>query len=131
MARYYFHLHTGDAFVRDRFGTELEDDAAARDHASAVARDLMRRREDKTRHWQLTVRDANGGFCFELVFAAADETIELLRPPLRHSLESMYGAVAHVSGAIGDLRTTVMQVRSTLAKADRIVHLAAIDGEQL
>ena len=34
--RLYFHLQIGPVFIRDREGTELADDAAAREHASKV-----------------------------------------------------------------------------------------------
>ena len=43
MSRFYFHVREGDQLLRDRKGTELEDEAAVRFEARFVARNLARR----------------------------------------------------------------------------------------
>jgi hypothetical protein len=55
MARFYFnvrHRPGPEGLARDLEGDELPDSAAARDHALAVARDLIARtRVDGVRNW--------------------------------------------------------------------------------
>ena len=41
MSPFYFHVHEGDQLLRDRKGTELEDEAAVRFEARFVARNLV------------------------------------------------------------------------------------------
>jgi uncharacterized protein DUF6894 len=57
MPRYFFHLHGSGA--RDTEGQEFPDDAAAREEAVAVARDLSRNRSAVTND-RVVVTDANG-----------------------------------------------------------------------
>jgi hypothetical protein len=57
MPRYFFHLHGSGA--RDTEGQEFPDDAAAREEAVAVARDLARTRSAVTND-RLVVTDASG-----------------------------------------------------------------------
>ncbi|HTM72773.1 MAG TPA: hypothetical protein VL198_06040 [Pseudolabrys sp.] len=57
MPRYFFHLHGSGA--RDTEGQEFPDDAAAREEAVAVARDLARNRSAVTND-RLVVTDASG-----------------------------------------------------------------------
>jgi hypothetical protein len=57
MPLYYFILKAGRHSYPDSEGQEFADEAAARVHARAVARELMRNREAKTSHWRIQVCD--------------------------------------------------------------------------
>ena len=58
MPRYFFHLHGSGA--RDTEGQEFPNDEAAREEASAVARDLGRNRSVAMRNDRLVVTDESG-----------------------------------------------------------------------
>ena len=131
MATYFFDLLTGTGRVPDPLGTELNDDEAARTHASTVARELMRHREGKSRHWRLSVRRDGTEPGFEVLFATVDQTMDALDSNIRQSVERVSGNIANLSDAIGDLRLTLWQVKATMAKADDKIHLAAIHGVRL
>jgi len=75
MPRYFFNLNDGEKIIPDLEGTELPDDDSARAHATQVARELARNREQETRSWRLAVCDAHGTLCFELLFASMDDSI--------------------------------------------------------
>jgi len=53
MPTYYFNLKGIQERYLDPYGTELADDAQAREHARRVALELMQGREGKTRSWRL------------------------------------------------------------------------------
>jgi Domain of unknown function (DUF6894) len=131
MVTYYFDIQTGAGLIRDPIGTELPDDATAHAHACAVARELMRHQESKSRHWRLRVRRECGEFCFDLLFATMDQTMEVLEASVRRSVERVSGNVANLSEAIGDLRLTLGQMKATMAKTDARIHLAAVDGNRV
>lgn len=131
MATYYFDLQTGTGFIRDPIGTELADQEAARIHACAVARELMHRRESKSRHWRLFIRRNGEAPDFQVLFATVDQSMDMLGADVRRSVERISGNIAGLSEAISDLRLTLHQVRATMAKADAKLHLAAINGVRL
>ena len=59
MPMFFFHLRNSDA-LHDSEGTELPDVAAAREHATTVARELMFHTNGITQDWSdwtMTVRD--------------------------------------------------------------------------
>ncbi|HEX8665770.1 MAG TPA: hypothetical protein VF744_17270 [Beijerinckiaceae bacterium] len=63
MTRYFFHLVIGPVFIRDREGTELADDAAAREHGllnlAAVSRARTLKRQSPLT-CSLVVADEDG-----------------------------------------------------------------------
>ena len=75
MSRYFFNLFDGRKIIPDPDGTELSDDHCARAHAFRVMRELARNREEQTSAWRLVVHKGQETPCFELVFAAADDTM--------------------------------------------------------
>lgn len=131
MTTYYFDLKTDARLINDPVGMELADEAAAREHARAVARELMRHRESKSRHWRLCVHRGGGEPCFDVLFASVDQTMDAFDENLRRSLEIVSGNIASLSDAIDDLHVTLRQVKATMARADDQLHLAAIDGVRL
>lgn len=131
MPRYFFNLkHLGDT-VRDLDGAELPDDATAMAHARIVAAELMRHQEAGMRAARLQVCDPDRTLRFELLFASVDESMAHLAPELRTSVESYYSKAASLADAINDLRFTLLQVKGTIAKANRAPYLAAIEGVRL
>ena len=66
MPRYFFHTEDGE-FVRDKEGTELEGENAARVEAVRLAGETLRDRPQElweSRRWRLLVAPANGPALF-------------------------------------------------------------------
>ncbi|MCA6119432.1 hypothetical protein J6524_31845 [Bradyrhizobium sp. WSM 1738] len=74
MPLYYFILKAGCHTYPDREGQEFPDDAAARAHAHAVARELMRNRESSTAHWRIQVCDDYLQPRYDCLFVDVDRT---------------------------------------------------------
>jgi len=128
MPRYYFNLKRRDATLIDPDGTDLPDEAAARDHALRVISELMRNANARTRGWRLAVTDQDRKSCFELLFASHDNSMAHLTPELRSSVEMICHRHALLTDAIVDVRTTMLQIRGTLARSDEKPYIAAENG---
>ena len=126
---YCFHLKTGsDGTIVDTYGTDLPDDRSAREHAEAIARELMAHREPRTRSWRLDVRDNDGLPCFDLLFARFDDTLSHLTPDLRISLETLCASSASFTEAIHAMKLTLLDIKATIARAEGALYLAAVNG---
>jgi len=121
MSLYYFILKGGRDIIPDHEGVELQDLAAAREHAVAVACELMRNRELPARNWRLEVCDDYLVPCFEILFADVDETIAHLPPAYQETIKTAARFAASVSDAFFQVRNSFADVRKTLAKADSII----------
>ena len=121
MATFYFILKFGRQSVPDREGVELPDEAAARAHAVAVGRELMRNREVDTRLWRLQVCDDYLLPKFEVLFPEIDQAISRLPLDLRGSIEAVCRTAGALNDAIVNVHSTLVEVRSTLARADRFL----------
>jgi uncharacterized protein DUF6894 len=128
MPRYYFNLKRRDETLFDPDGTVLPDQAAAREHALHVIHELMRNAGVRTRPWRLAVMDQDRESCFELLFASYDDSIAHLTPELRSSVEMACRRHALLMDAIVDVRTTILQLRGTLARSDRKPYVAVENG---
>jgi hypothetical protein len=128
MPTYFFHLTTAHDTIRDPDGTELPNEAAAREHARSVARELMQHRQAQTRSWRLTACDEEGHPCFDLLFVTVDESLDLLGPELRKSCEDLHARAAFLFDTVREVRRSLLQVKGTLARADRHPYLAAVRG---
>jgi uncharacterized protein DUF6894 len=128
MPHYYFNLKRRNGTIVDPDGTDLPDEAAAREHALVVMSELMRNANVRTRNWRLAVMDKDRQSCFELLFASYDDTMAHLTPELRLSVEMICHKNASLTDAIVDMRTTMLQIRGTLARADRRPYIAAENG---
>jgi hypothetical protein len=128
MPRYYFDLKKREETLHDNDGTDLPDEAAARDHALRVMGELMRNTNVRTRSWRLAVLGQDRQSCFELLFASYDDSIAHLTPELRSSVELVCGRHASLTDAIVDVRTTMLQIRGTLARSERRPYVAADNG---
>jgi hypothetical protein len=131
MPVYYFNLKDVQGIHIDPEGTELPDDAEALEHARQVAQELMQRREARTRAWRLQACDAERNVLFELLFATVDHPMQELHPVLRQTVETVSARTAGLSDAICDVRTSLYQLRGTLAKSDGAPYLAALNGSRI
>jgi hypothetical protein len=131
MPTYYFNLKGHQGRYLDPHGTELPDDAQAIEHGRQVALELMHRRETRTRSWRLEVCDALRTPIFELLFAAVDPKLAELPPTWRATVEELSARTGGMVDAIVNVRTTIYQLKGTLAKCDREPYLATLDGNTL
>jgi hypothetical protein len=131
MPRYYFDLNDGRRIMRDPDGMEMADAAAAQCYAREVAAELMRNRAARTAIWRLVVRGNDREECFQVSFYSLDDSIAHLAPEIRSSIEEMWRQAALLSDAVFQIRTTLHQVKGTIAQADRTPYLAVLDGVRL
>jgi hypothetical protein len=131
MPRYYFTLNTGARVVSDSEGTELADEAAAHAEAAMVARDIMRNNRSHTMSWRLQVADEQRVFCFELLFANADEELQAFPERMRDTVTQSAHRLASLNDDINAIQRSLRQVRATLARADRMPYLAAVNGTRV
>jgi hypothetical protein len=129
MSLYYFNLKDHTGIIIDRDGTELADEEQAREHATVVAKELMRNRELKTRTWCLQVCDAARQPCFELLFAELAEMH--LRGELRNTVVDVSRKFASLYDAILELRIRVHRIDATMARADKMPYLATLNGRRI
>jgi uncharacterized protein DUF6894 len=128
MPHYHFNVKRREGTLLDPDGMNLPDEAAARGHALHVMSELMRNANVRTRAWRLTVIDENRGACFEFLFASYDDSMAHLTPELRTSVETICRRHALLTDAIVDVRTTMLQLKGTLARSDRRPYVAAENG---
>ena len=121
MPLYHFVLKSQRDVIADREGIELPNLEAARAEAVAVARDMMRNCELPPRNWRLEVCDDYLLPCFEILFAEVDETIAHFQPQHRKEIEASAWNLAMLSDAFYRVRTSLLDVRETLARTDEII----------
>jgi hypothetical protein len=131
MPTYFFNLKNLDGTIYDPEGMDLPDESAVREHARVVACELMQHRQPRTRYWRLDVRDREGRTCFELLFAAVDESLGYLRPDLRNSLERLCANCASLSETIHALKLTLLQIRGTIARSEGTPYIVAVNGREV
>lgn len=131
MALYYFNVNDGRRTLVDADGTELPNDAAARDHAIQVARELMRNARAQVRNWRVQVQNSDREVRADLLFASVDDRLDVLSGELRQSVERMCGGVASLGDSIHTVRMSLHRVRATLARAEGAPYVAAVDGERV
>jgi hypothetical protein len=121
MPLFYFVLKTSRESIPDPEGQELADEAAARLHAVAVARQLMQHREAGSRTWRIQVCDDYLHPRFEVFFAEVDQTFEAAPLQLQASIEDVVRTAAALDDSIAIMRATLSETRETLVRADRIL----------
>lgn len=131
MQTYYFNLKDGWKVIPDPDGTACASDEAAREHAIVVAREAMRNNEPQARKWRIQVCNASRKPLFEVLFAAVDESMDHLPRHIRDSVESLSGQLASLGDAVSDVRTSILQVRTTLARAEGHPYLVSLNGSRL
>jgi hypothetical protein len=131
MPTYYFNLKDAHGIHVDPEGTELPDEAHAVEHARQVAQELMLSRETRTRSWRLQACDENRKTLFELLFATVDRTMHRFPPSMRNAIETVSARTAGLSDAISDVRTSLHQIRGTLARSEGAPYLATLNGNRI
>jgi|SRR5579884_1002945 len=128
MPRFYFHLNTGKAQIADCEGTDLPDAEAARTHATAIARDVMRNDGKRMLGWRVQVSNADHTPSCEVLFASVAEELELFPVSVREQITRSAHRVATLNDDIRAVRQGLRQLRATLAQAERLPYLAAVNG---
>jgi len=131
MPLFYFILKDGRNTLPDRDGAELPSAAAARSHANAVARELMRNRESKTRAWRLQVCDDDLQPVLELSFAQLDDSLSHFSPEARQAIQNVCRNMGLLSDSISDVRATLEQIRATISRANELALNSPLKSNQI
>jgi hypothetical protein len=99
----------------------LPDEAVARQHAIAVARELMSHREHETRLWRVQVCDDYLQPLFEVLFADVDATLQGFPRDLRVSIKRVARTAGALNDAVAEAERTLRESKETLARADRVL----------
>jgi hypothetical protein len=129
MPTYTFKLRSDAGALADNTGAALADRASAYRYACSVARELMRCREIKTRHWLLEVYQDGQGPLFNILFASIDPTLDHLRRETRTLVESASGNKRAFKDAVHDIGQTVRESQALLARASGRLHLICDNAE--
>ena len=127
--RYTFKLRDDSSGVADDVGVTLTDNASAYLYGRAVARELMRSRELKTRSWDLEVYRDGEGLLFDIPFATVDPTLDHLRHELRLLVENVSGKRRALKDVMDAARATLRESQSLLARSRGRPHLICENGE--
>jgi hypothetical protein len=117
MPRFHFHLRARGKIHQDPDGMDLPDIAAAREHASAVARELMRHSDSGTRHWSICVENTSGEREFDLFFAEIDPSLTAYPPQMRLMVIQTSRRLGALTEAIYAARATQVETRVLIARA--------------
>jgi hypothetical protein len=131
MSLFYFSLNTGPRLVADREGTPLPSIDAARSYAAAVARDIMRNDRHRTLSWRICVSDSEHRPCFEVLFASVADDLMRFSPAVQETLTRTAHSVASLNDDIKAVRESLLRLRATLARADQMPYLAALNGARI
>ena len=121
MPLYYFVLKAGRHTYPDSEGQEFADDTAARFHAHAVARELMRNREARTAHWRVEVCDDYLQPRFEYLFADVDNTLERFDDEIRVSVKRVAQTTAAIGDSLRNIDTAMTDLRLMIGQIDCIL----------
>jgi hypothetical protein len=131
MPRYTFRLRDDDTGVEDDTGVSLPDDDVAYRYACDVVHELMQRREQHTRSWQLQVYEAEERKVFEIPFARLDPTLDHLSAPLRDLVELNAQRVRSLKDTLCATRLTVQEATSLVARSRGKPYLAVVRGRKI
>jgi hypothetical protein len=132
MPHYHFHLRTAQALYLDHEGMLFANRAEAHEHATTVARELMRNRGVKARSWRIEVFDSDENErCLEVSFATVDTTLDHLHPDLRTAIEGVSSRMASLFDAIHEVKGTIYEVKATQAREKKAPYLAVLRGARV
>lgn len=129
MPRFHFHLRARGTIHRDVDGSELADMTAAREHATAVAQELIRNSAGATRHWSLRVDDETGTRQFDVYFADVDPRLAAYSPQMRMLVGETCRRLSALTDVLAAARVTRMETRVLLARARGKPQLVYAKGE--
>ena len=121
MPLFYFILKAGRHTYPDSNGQEFADEAGAQAHARAVARELMRNRENKTGHWRIQVCDDYLEPRYECLFADVDQTLDRFDSDFRGSVKAVARTAAAMSDSLQDIDAAMMDLRQMINRIDFII----------
>jgi hypothetical protein len=127
MPRYSFQLQDDQRPVEGG-SVWLSGRERARDHAVAVAGELMRGRERQTRSWCLEVYE-NGELICQIPFASVDPTLDHLAPPLRRTIEASNESIRSLHKLVSAAHATVRESKALVARSRGKPYLATERGE--
>jgi len=117
MARFHFHLRARSAIHVDPDGTDLPDMAAVREHATAVAQELMRHSDTTKRHWSICVENDQGERVLDLFFAEIDSTLACYSPQMRLLVLETCRRLGALTDTLSAARATQIEARILVARA--------------
>lgn len=115
---YTFQLRDGSHRIEDEIA--LPNRKRAFEHARAVVRELMCRREQQTRTWRLDVYEDKGGRVFEMPFVRFDETLGHLSPKGRETLVDLCDRRRSLKEAMSMAVVTMRESRALVARAPAV-----------
>lgn len=121
MPLYYFVLKAGRHTYPDSEGQEFADENAARAHAQAVARELMRNRESRTAHWRIQVCDDYLQPRCQFLFADIDHTLERFVEDFRVSVQSVARTAAAMNDYLREIDAAMTSLRQMINQIDSII----------
>lgn len=130
MPVYTFRLRDGSHGIEDDTGIALPDRKRAFDYACEVVRELMCRREQQTRTWQLDVYEDGDERIFAIPFARLDETLGHLGPEMRERLVELCDRCRSIREAMSAVAITVRESRALVARSRGKPYLAAEFGQR-
>jgi hypothetical protein len=128
MPRFHFQLRTGSKSIHDTEGIECADLAAARQHAIAVALELMNNAEKKSRHWSIVVWGENNERLSEVFFADLDQTLSRHPAEMRHVVEQTCRRFGALADTLASIRATIQQSRVLVARSQGKAFLVLKEG---
>jgi hypothetical protein len=121
MPLFHFVLKAGRHAYPDSEGQEFADQASAVKHAQAVARELMRNRENKTGHWRIQVCDDYLQPRREYLFADIDDTLDRFDADSRAWAKAMARTTAAIGDSVRPIDTAMSDLRQMITRIDSIM----------
>jgi hypothetical protein len=131
MKTYFFDLLAQEGWIIDRDGTSLPGVHAGLEHASTVARELMKGAERSRRHWRLRMRDEKSAGFGELLFASVDPTLDHVTPPVRTVIENVSWQLGELVQMVIRLDRQRYEYRAFWARLNRRPFLVAIGDRRV
>jgi hypothetical protein len=124
MPRFHFHLRAAGTIHRDTDGMDLPDLEAVREHATAVAQELMRHSTRMTRHWSICVEDEHDERALDLFFADVDPSLAAYSPQTRMLVIETSRRLGALTDALCEIRATQLETRILIARSRGKPYLA-------
>ena len=123
MGRYFFTLRDGGAGYSAPDGVEFPDDEAALEYARILSAELMKNREQETRHWRIEVTQADiviGGTSFITI----DATLADLSSRVRKSMQTCAEHRLALSEAVAEAHALCRRSRALMARSRGALYVA-------
>src|SRR5262249_58067813 len=128
---YTFKLRDNDAGVENADGVNLPDAEIGNKYACDFVRELMSRREQRTRSWQLEVYEGGQKKILEILFVRLDQTLDHLNTPMREMVEHGARQVRSLKDTYQATKVTIRETRSLVARSRGKPYLAADRGRKV